>query len=257
MMRVGAFAMLMLGSTAGLKLKEKPQPVLKLRGGDTLTNVGAGLFGLSGAMAYIAPKANFENYKMTVTESTALANMRGAGAWQMALGAIIALDPTNVHAISSFLAAAAILIGVPAFEVMAGPKAPSVIWMGILSVLGKFALDGKVSPWVAVGLYLANGLQFYFTPKGTAKMYKVPVVISPMGYSMFSLQGSAMIVAGIYLGCLAYGLTAPQSFGAAFLANAVMAAKWAFTEAEALGAPKEGPLAWAAISTVLGGLALK
>ena len=83
MMRVGIFALLVV-STAGLQLKEKP--VLKLRGGDTLTNVGAGLFAVSGAMAYISPKGNFENYKMTVTEATALANMRGAGAWQMALG---------------------------------------------------------------------------------------------------------------------------------------------------------------------------
>ena len=45
---------------------------------------------------------------------------------------------------------------------------------------------------------------------------------------------------------------------AAFAVNGLTAAKFALTgEAEEIGAPRTGPLAWAGISAVLAGLALK
>ena len=50
------------------------------------------------------------------------------------------------------------------------------------------------------------------------------------------------------------GKSQQEAFGYAYAVNGVLAAKWALTEAEGLGAPKHGPLAWAAISA---GLAYK
>lgn len=60
--------LLLISSACALK---SPR-ALKVRGGhntyslDTLTKVGAGLFGVSGAAAYITPKQNFKAYDMTV-----------------------------------------------------------------------------------------------------------------------------------------------------------------------------------------------
>ena len=45
-----------------------------------MTKVGAGLFGASGAAAYISPKGNFKAYDMDVTEASALSVMRCVGA---------------------------------------------------------------------------------------------------------------------------------------------------------------------------------
>ena len=47
----------------------------QVRGGG-LQEVGAGLIGASGAVAYLTPKGNFKAYDMDVTEPTALAMMR-------------------------------------------------------------------------------------------------------------------------------------------------------------------------------------
>ena len=49
----------------------------------------------------------------------------------------------------------------------------------------------------------------------------------------------------------------PISLAAALLANALVSLRWALTEAAKLGTPKVGPLAWAIISAVLGGVAAR
>jgi len=81
--------------------------------------------------------------------------------------------------------------------------------------------------------------------------------VSALGHSMLAVSGGNILMTGIHLLALARGLSQSQSFAAAFVANALLAIRWALTDANALGAPILGPLGWAAISAVLAGFALK
>jgi len=167
-------------------------------------------------------------------------------------------DADKVNAMSHFVAAATIFASIPSWEILGGPKLPATLWCVFLCALGKFALEGKVNPWVAVGLYLVNGAQFYLAPDMTADMYQIPPGMSVLAKKMLSLQGGSMICGGAYLAALAAGKSQAQAFAAAFAVNGLTAAKFALTgEAEEIGAPRTGPLVWAGISAVLAGLALK
>ena len=222
--------------------------------GGGLQEVGAGIIAASGAAAYLTPKGNFKAYDMDVSEPTALAMMRLVGAWQLGAATVLARDTADVGAFSNWVAAAAILSTAPSWESIGAPKESMAIWIGILAALGKYGMDGKLNKWVPVALWLVNGAQFHFAPQFSADLYQAKSKISPMGLSMLSLSGGMMMVAGTYLGFLANGASQAEAFGYAYAVNGVLAAKWALTEAEGLGAPKHGPLAWAAISA---GLAYK
>jgi len=249
---------LLISSACALK---SPR-ALKVRGGhntyslDTLTKVGAGLFGVSGAAAYITPKQNFKAYDMTVTETSALAMMRLVGGWQMGIAALLLADPANVHALSSYVAAGALLLSVPAWESLSAPKQPIAGWIALLAYLGKGGFDGNIPSWVPTALYLVNGAQFHLAPEFSAKLYEAKGV-SKLGHSMLGLAGSTMLVGGTYIYALQRGDAQSAALGYAFAVNGALAAKWALTEAEGLGAPKRGPLAWAALSAGIAGRALE
>lgn len=245
-----ALAALASSATALRPLESK---ALKVRGGG-LQEVGAGLIGVSGAAAYLTPKGNFKAYDMDVTEPTALAMMRLVGSWQLGVATVLARDTADVGAFSNWVAAAAILSTAPSWESIGAPKESMAIWIGILGALGKYGMDGKLNKWVPVALWLVNGAQFHFAPQFSVDLYQAKSKVSPLGLSMLSLSGGMMMVAGTYLGFLANGASQAEAFGYAYAVNGVLAAKWALTEAEGLGAPKHGPLAWAAISA---GLAYK
>ena len=79
---------LSLGCAAALRVDQAPavKPALRLRGGvdtSTLVKVGAGLFGLSGAQAWISPKAGMDGYGVTDAPADGLAGFRGAACWQV------------------------------------------------------------------------------------------------------------------------------------------------------------------------------
>ena len=166
-------------------------------------------------------------------------------------------DVDKVNALSNFAAAAAIFASFPAFEILGGPKMPGTLWCIFLCALGKFALDGKVNKWVAVALWLVNGAQFYLAPDMVMDMYQIPPG-SVLLKKMLALQGGSMLVGGAYVTALTLGKSQAEAFAAAFAVNCLTALKFALTgEAEEIGAPRTGPLAWAGISAVLAGLALK
>jgi hypothetical protein len=250
-----------LGSCAAMQIEKKSlvPTVMRLRGGDVpaLVTVGAGLIGASGVQAYISPKAGFEGYGIADPDPSALATFRNAAVWQIGLAALFLLDPEKVNALSYFVATACIMANIPQNEMFGGPKAPSVLWMVVLSTLGKYALDGKVSPWASAAIYLCVGLQFHFTPESTMKMYKVKSMPSDLGMSMFQMLGGTIILSATYIGALAAGLSALQALAATYVVNSILAVKWAVLDADRLGAPKYGPLGWAVVSAALAGLALK
>ena len=167
-------------------------------------------------------------------------------------------DVDKVNALSNFAAAAAIFASFPAYEIIGGPKMPGTLWCIFLCALGKFALDGKVNPWVAVALWVVNGAQFYLAPDMVKDMYQIPPGGSVLATKMLSLQGGSMLVGAAYVTALTLGKSQAEAFAAAFAVNCLTALKFALTgEAEEIGAPRTGPLAWAGISAVLAGLALK
>jgi len=88
-------------------------------------------------------------------------------------------------------------------------------------------------------------------------LYKVKKFPSALGVHMFKTQGQTTLCMAIYLGCLAQGLTQAEAFAAAWAVNLVAQVKFAYTDGEAIGCPKAGPLVWAGISAVLVFLKLK
>jgi len=220
--------------------------------------VGAGLIGSSGLMAYISPKTTVAAYKVSAefVDANALCGVRSLGAWQMALAALLLIPTVDVHSISHYLAAAAILISIPAWEAWGALKEPMVIWIGILTALGKLDGDGKVPAWVAPVLYLANGAQCHFTPEGTTKLYKVAKPPTGLGLAAIGNQGGTMLVAGAYLASLSAGLTQSQAYGLAWIVQGLIVTKWAFVEADKFAQPKAPLLAWLVISAALAGLYL-
>jgi len=225
-----------------------------------LTNVGAGLFAASGAMAWISPAATFDSYGLKNADVSALYNMRALGAWQLCLAAVLVAGKEAVATAAGlglFSAAAAILMNIAVWEYFSRPKGSQVGTMLVFLLLGRYSLMGSVSAWVSPCVYLLVGGLIHATPVTTGKLYELAKPMSDLAHSMLALSGSTILTAGVYLASLAYGLAQPQSFAAAFLCNAFFSLKWAVTEAAGLNAPKAGPLAWAAISAVLSALALK
>mmetsp|Transcript_28584 Transcript_28584/g.48322 ORF Transcript_28584/g.48322 Transcript_28584/m.48322 type:complete len:262 (-) Transcript_28584:185-970(-) len=254
------FVAALASSSAAVPLKtprSSLKPVLSLRGGDTVTNVAAGLLGATGVASYIFPKESLENYGASDLDETALSAMRNQGPWQLALAALTLVNTDKVHAVSNLLASAAIFLMIPPLETFGWPKAPSVAWIGFLAGLGVYSLKNEVSPWVSTAILLVNGVQLYFATKSTIDLYKVKKFPSALGVHMFKTQGQTMLCTAIYLGCLAQGLTQSKAFAAAWVANGVGAVKFAYTDGVALGCPKAGPLVWAAISAVIVFLKLK
>jgi len=254
------FVAALASSSAAVPLKtprSSLKPVLGLRGGDMVTNVAAGLIGASGAMSYISPKENIENYGISNPDETGVAAMRATSGFQMVFAALLLVDADKAHVASLFMSAAAIFISIPPNEMFEGPKAPLVAWIGFLTGLGMYSLKNEVSPWVSTAILLVNGVQLYFATKSTIDLYKVKKFPSALGVHMFKTQGQTTLCMAIYLGCLAQGLTQAEAFAAAWAVNLVAQVKFAYTDGEAIGCPKAGPLVWAGISAVLVFLKLK
>ena len=69
-----------------------------------------------------------------------------------------------------------------------------------------------------------------------------------LGKSMMGISGQSMLMTATYIGALAQGKSATEAFALSWIVGGALVAVFAFTEAEDLGAPKTGPLVWAAIS---------
>ena len=148
--------------------------------------------------------------------------MRTVGGWQMGIAALLLADPANVHALSSYVAAGALLLSVPAWESLSAPKQPIAGWIALLASLGKGGFDGNIPSWVPTALYLVNGAQFHFAPEFSAKLYEAKGV-SKLGHSMLGLAGSMMLVGGTYIYALQRGDAQSAALGYAFAVNGALA----------------------------------
>jgi len=241
--------LLVLASAAALK---RPQHnALSVRGGaldaDTAIKVGTGLVGASGLYCYMDPAGNLDKYGVSKPDASAVNMMRWAGGWQIALAAVFAAEPEKAVGLSGYIAAWNILALEPVREIMGCPKPSQCAWLAITSVLGYKTLRGEVSPWALIGVWGMNGLQQQFMQDKTLEMYQCKKQ-SALGKSMMGVAGQQMLMAAAYLVALTQGKSQAEAFGLAWAVGAVLVSKFAFTEADDLGVPKTGPLAWAVIS---------
>ena len=146
--------LLVLASAAALK---RPQRGLAVRGGelglnaDTAIQVGTWVTGLSGAMAYVDPKGNLENYGITTAQASGIDNMRWAGANQLTLAAIFAADPEQAVGLSGYYAAWNLIASAPATLATGFPKAAIYGWAAVCAGRGKAALPGDASRGAPAG----------------------------------------------------------------------------------------------------------
>ena len=242
--------LLVLASAAALK---RPQRALNVRGGElglnseTAIQVGTWLTGLSGAMGYVDPKGNLANYGINKAEASGLDNARWAGANQLTLAAIYAADPEQAVGLSGYYAAWNLIASAPATLATGFPKAAIYGWAAVCAVLGKKTLSGDVSPWVLVAVWGLNGLQQKFMQDTCVELYGANKQ-TKLGKSMMGISGQSMLMTATYIGALAQGKSATEAFALSWIVGGALVAVFAFTEAEDLGAPKTGPLVWAAIS---------
>ena len=251
--------LLVLASAAALK---RPQRGLAVRGGelglnaDTAIQVGTWVTGLSGAMAYVDPKGNLENYGITTAQASGIDNMRWAGANQLTLAAIFAADPEQAVGLSGYYAAWNLIASAPATLATGFPKAAIYGWAAVCAVLGKKTLSGDVSPWALVAVWGLNGVQQHFMQDQVVDMYGANKQ-TKLGKSMMGIAGQSMMMAGVYMGALTQGKSQAEAFGITWAVGGLLVTKFAFTEAEGLGAPKTGPLVWAVISAGIAYACLK
>ena len=243
--------LLVLASVVALK---RPQHnALSVRGGefaldaDTAIKVGTGIMGASGLYCYVDPAGNLAQYGITKTDASGVDNMRWAGANQPTLAAIFAADPEKAVGLAGYYAAWNLIASSPATLATGFPKEALYGWAAVCAALGYKTLQGEASPWLLVGVWGMNGLQQHFMQDQTIEMYGAKKQ-SALGKTMMGIAGQSMIIAATYLGALTQGKSQAESFAISWVVGGLFAAKWAFTEAEDLGAPKAGPLAWSVIS---------
>ena len=251
--------LLVLASAAALK---RPQRGLAVRGGelglnaDTAISVGTKLMGLSGVYAYVEPKGNLDKYGCTKTDQNGLDNMRWAGAQQLSVAAILAADPEKAVGLSGYIAALSLIASSPATLAVGFPTWCIYGWAAVCAVLGSKTLSGDVSPWALVAVWGLNGIQQHFMQDQVVDMYGANKQ-TKLGKSMMGIAGQSMMMAGVYMGALTQGKSQAEAFGITWALGGLLVTKFAFTEAESLGAPKTGPLVWAVISAGIAYACLK
>ena len=169
--------------------------------------------------------------------------MRITGAYQLSTAALLLAgkkSPNDAAAVSLFSSALAIVANIAVYEYFDRPKMGSIVYAALFAVLGKFSLDGKVSPFVATGFQLLIGTLIHTTPKQTVVLYELAKPVSEAGHSMLAASGGTILTTGLYLLSLARGLTQPKSLAVALGSTALLSAKWALLEASALGASMSG-----------------
>ena len=251
--------LLVLASAAALK---RPQRALNVRGGelglnaDTAISVGTGITALSGLYGFMDPAGNLEKYGLTKADASGVNMARWSSAWQCVLAAIFAADPEKAVGLSGYIAAANIVALEPVREVMGCPKASQYAWIAICTALGYKTLSGDVSPWALIAVYGLNGIQQHFMQDQVVDMYGANKQ-TKLGKSMMGIAGQSMMMAGVYMGALTQGKSQAEAFGITWALGGLLVTKFAFTEAEGLGAPKTGPLVWAALSAGIAYACLK
>jgi len=226
-----------------------------------ITLLAASSLAVAGAAMWVVPADVQAFIGLPTADIPANLYMRQVGAWQLVAtfcllaGAQGASPAASTALISS---AVAVLASIPINEYFERSKPEAIQGVLIFSSLGMLTATRRLGPRVAAGLVSFLGLLIHLTPVDTATLYSIaPDMASPLLYSMISAMGATTFLSGLYVGCLAAGLVQARALALTMLANAAFATKFAFIDAEALGAPKTVPLAWSVVHVLIAALALK
>ena len=208
-------ALLVVAGAAALRVPVAPlrAPASRARPptASALSTVGAGLLATSGTVWWVAPKWGVEKLGQPADEwrgETAVAMMRVAAAWQMCLAAVLFVGqkgPTLAAGYGLIAAGLTNLAVVPTWETLGRPKGSMVGGSVLFFALGYGTLLGKVSPYVAAGIYSVLGALIYFTPIATSKLYEVKKPFSDAAHALLALGGGMMLTTGLFLGGLTKG----------------------------------------------------
>jgi len=227
-----------------------------------LADIGAGVFAASGALAWLAPAASLNNYGLLPkADVSSLSTMRTIGCWRLCSAAVLLAgkkSPQFAAGVGLLSAGLSTLVNVANWDVLERPLGNQLPGIFVLSLLGKCVLNGAVGARWAAGIYLLMGSLIWADPRTTiSTVYDIKKPVSDVAHSMLSISGGAIMSTGVFLGCLAGGIALPQSIAATFATDALLALKWALTEAKGLGAPRMGGLIWSATSLIVGALAMR
>ena len=118
--------------------------------------------------------------------------------------------------------------------------------------LGAVALD------LAAGFLQVERRGYYICDRPSLRPADpIRLIYVPDGKSMMGVAGNSMLMSAVYLGALTQGKSQAEAFGITWALGGLLVTKFAFTEAEGLGAPKTGPLVWAVISAGIAYACLK
>ena len=236
--------LLVLASAQALK---RPQRALAVRGGEIdPIAVGKGVVLASGLYGAFDPKGNLDKYGIKA-EAKGQAAGRCTAWMQITTAAIFAADSEKAIGLSGYYAAWCLIASAPATKAVGFPDWCIYGWAAVCAALGAKTLSGDVSPWVLVAVWGLNGLQQKFMQDTCIELYGANKQ-SKLGKSMMGISGQSMLMTATYIGALAQGKSATEAFALSWIVGGALVAVFAFTEAEGLGAPKTGPLVWAAIS---------
>ena len=250
-----------LATTAAMQSGQRPSPPLRAASprASMLTNVGAGIFAVSGALAWVAPGQSLANYGLA-TDASALVTMRAVGCWRICGAAVLLAGtrgPSHAAGVSLVAAALTTLVSVANWDVLSRPLGNQIPGVVLLSILGKLTLGGRVGPRWAAGVYLLLGGLIWAAPTSTIQdVYEIQKPVSDVGRSMLSLSGGALVSTGVFLAGLVRGLALPQCLALTFATDAALALKWALLEVSSLGGAKVGGFLWAISSLAVAALSL-
>ena len=110
----------------------------------------SGLSVVTGVIAYAAPKTNLAGYGVAEADVTKDAKgfMRLLAAGQIVNGATLIAAETDLDkAVATSLTGSAVMLltAIPAtFELMDAPTGPILLWVAVLTTVGKMAREGKI-----------------------------------------------------------------------------------------------------------------
>ena len=193
-------------------------------------------------------------------DTAAVPIVRATGPWLITTATVLLVSnhgATYASAFSLAMCSVATAINLIIFDALGRERPSQVVGALVLGLLSRLTFTGRIGPLVAPAIQLVLGTLIYLTPVATAELYQLTTPMTALSHSMLASYGSSIALVGVYVGCLAKGLTQSQSLAALFLANAALGLKWAIRDAEDLGAPKLQAFATAAGFAVLGAMALK
>jgi hypothetical protein len=210
-----------------------------LRGGammDTaaVTQATAGLLVANGIFVYMSPAKNLELYGVKGATVDQVAYARYGAALQLSSAAMLLAGAAGkgvsfVAGVSFTSSAVALLMSVPGFELLGGPKEPIAVLIVALTLLGRFAregkyIDGDLAIKIALGFLGLCGAQFSFAPQTAIDMYKVKAPVTKLGKNLMKICGNQLLSAASYIyfantHSAAVGLAAYLATGATFVAK--------------------------------------